>query len=77
MFKIMKKNLATHSLFCIDQLCVFQVVFYQKHESLKRGLIVRHKCANNDYTGCAKINETLNTANKFIDFSPVVAIFQI
>ena len=37
-----------HWLPCIVQLCVFQVVFHQKHDSLKFGFIVGLRCANND-----------------------------
>ena len=29
------------------------------------------------YTGCPKINETHKIANKYVDFNPIVYIFQI
>ena len=30
-----------------------------------------------DNTGCPKINETHKIANKYVDFNPIVYIFQI
>ena len=45
-----KKNVEPHLLPCIVQLCVFQVVFYQKQNLLKFNLVVKLRCANNDYT---------------------------
>ena len=36
-------------------------------------------CNSHDkiYTGCPKINETHKIANKYVDFNPIVYIFQI
>ena len=45
-----KKNIEPHLLPCIVQLCVFPIAFYQKQELLKFNLIVKLRCANNDYT---------------------------
>ena len=42
---------------------------------------VKHEpCLNKamlEYTGCPKINETHKIANKYVDFNPIVYIFQI
>ena len=34
-------------------------------------------CQGGGNTGCPKINETHKIANKYVDFNPIVYIFQI
>ena len=46
-------------------------------ESLPLSLDVRCKITNLENTGCPKINETHKIANKYVDFNPIVYIFQI
>ena len=49
--------------------------------SLPRGYGYRHaifmRSLPRRYTGCPKINETHKIANKYVDFNPMVYIFQI
>ena len=41
------------------------------------GLLVLCKAVLLVNTGCPKINETHKIANKYVDFNPIVYIFQI
>ena len=44
---------------------------------MQRNFIIVHRLVTDYNTGCPKINETHKIANKYVDFNPIVYIFQI